>query len=303
MNNKEYLKLYNENQEKMRLKELERARANRQIEKSINENMMYIDNIMKSHNNKKDSYYKFSNDVKESLLSECMLYLMKESSNIGRIEYSGDTLSKNLVNKYIKENGVNTILNQFKGKSLLLSEMYRIVNEYHSIIMEKVDKNDTCTMFIRDEDKNDFFDELKSDDADETALAIKERVANALDEFINSNIKQNMILKDLMEKTKEKIDDAKDESLKEHFNIQSKAKAKEIRTKNIRLFEFLVQKLTKEVMVNENLSKIYTKDSNIDMEHIIEECTTIYAFLEMLNTSKMVNGDVKFINEVIRNIG
>lgn len=248
-------------------------------------------------------YKKFILDTKKTLLSECVYSLMDRAIGYQHDKVRADVIKRNLVNNFIEEQGVDTLLSRFRTESFLLSEYARIVNKYTSIIVEKCDKENADSFIVDQEDKDSFFDELDMEDADEVATAIKIRVSDSVDQFIDSNIKQKEELKEILTKSKEKIEASKSEEVKESYNILAKKRMTDIREKKVtNIFESMVFSLAEAAMKNEELKSIYTVNGKLDMDSIVENCTIMYSFLETINSAKMVKVDESYIKNVLKEL-
>lgn len=298
-NNKEFVQLCINNRDY----EKNLSRIN---ESKISDDSMSNENIFQLRENKlkvEKEYKKFILDTKKTLLSECIYSLMDRSIGYQHDKVRADVIKRNLVNNFIEEQGVDSLLSRFKTESFLLSEYARIVNKYTTIITEKCNKENADTFVVDQEDKDNFFDEIDMEDADEVATAIRMRVSDSVDQFVDSNIKQKEELKEVLTKSKEKIEASKNEEVRESFNILAKKKMTEIREKRrTNIFESMVISLAEASMKNEDLKAIYTKDGKLDMDSIVENCTIMYSFLETVNSAKMIKVDESYIKNVLREL-
>lgn len=273
---------------------------------NVNSDSLSTENVFQLRENKlkvEREYKKFITDTKKTLLSECIYSLMDKSIGYQQDKVRADVIKRNLVNNFIEEQGVDILLSKFKTETFLLSEYARIVNKYTSIITEKCDKENTDTFVVDQEDKDKFFDELDMEDADEVASAIRIRVSDSVDEFVYANIKQKEELKEVLTKSKEKIDSSKTEEVKESFNILAKRRMSEIREKRkMNIFESMVFSLAEASMKNEELKNIYSVNGKLDMDSIVENCTIMYSFLETLNSAKMMKIDESYLKSVLEQL-
>ena len=102
---------------------------------------------------------------------------------------SDDTknFNRSLVAGYIKENGATNLIESFKGKTALLSELAYIIENSYKSILEEVDQNEEST-YIVSKDEENFFENIKSDDTVEDLCdIIRTRVANDTRDFMDSN--------------------------------------------------------------------------------------------------------------------
>lgn len=259
---------------------------------------------LKENKNKKErEYKKFIHDTKKSLLAECIYSLMDKSIGYQQDKVRADVIKRNLVDNFIQEQGVDSLISRFRTESALLSEYSRIVEKYSKIIVEKVDKDNPDTFLVEPEEKDKFFEELEMSDVDEIATAIKMRVSDSVDEFINSNIRQKEEIKEVLTKSKEKIESSRSEEIKESYNILAKRKISSIREgRKMNIFESMVFTLAEASMKDEQLKSIYTVNGKLDMDSIVENCTIMYSFLETLNSAKMVKIDEAYLKDVLEQL-
>lgn len=235
----------------------------------------------------------FLSNVKKSLLSECMFKLFKESS-VTPLTKKDKVVATNLINNFINENGVSELLRNFKTKNFLLSEMNRITNKYYQKVLESCDKaEEECyEKYSVDPDiKDDFYEELEDLDSSDASKLIKERVADAMDEFIDDNMSNKMDYEDIIKSAKDKMDTMKDEDMMDECANRAFVEVntmKHNRTKNI--FNCMVEKLAKSAYTNDSIHEAYFNESTntIDMESVVNSCQLMYTMLEMVNTTNMI---------------
>lgn len=259
--------------------------------------------LKESKNKKEREYKKFIHDTKKSLLAECVYSLMDRSIGYQQDKVRADVIKRNLVDNFIQEQGVDSLIARFRTESALLSEYARLVEKYSKIIIEKVEKDNPDTFVVEPEEKDKFFEELEMSDTDEIATAIKMRVSDSVDEFINSNIRQKEEIKEVLTKYKEKIESSRSEEIKESYNILAKRKISSIREgRKMNIFESMVFTLAEASMKDEQLKSIYTVNGKLDMDSIVENCTIMYSFLETLNSAKMVKIDEAYLKDVLEQL-
>ena len=216
---------YNNEQERKKLKESSIARE-------AQEQQDYYINYQKNINEAAAKKREFLANTKASLLSECLFKLYKESS-VTPLTKQDKMVARNLVNKFVLENGADELVRSFATKNLLLSEFSRITTKYYNKILEACCKDDDKERFnkqqarefeIDDQTKDDFFDELKDIDTSDASNLIKQRVSDAVSEFVDSNSEQKLEYEDIINSAKEKMAGTTNEALIEQYNYQAKAK-------------------------------------------------------------------------------
>lgn len=302
-NNKEFVELSIKNANHER--NLNAVNEAKQME-SYNKQYLDTQNIYELRESKlkiEREYKKFISDTKKSLLTECIYTLMDKACGYQSNQVQAAVIKRNLVDNYINEQGVNTLLSSFRTKTFMLSEFARIIEKYTNVIVEKADKNNPDTFVIDDEDRDNFFDELKFDDVEEVATAIKTRVSNSIDEFVNSNIKQKEELKEILTASKERIDNTNKEEVKESYELLARKAMTNIREKRVtNVFESMVFSLAQASLNNEELKKVYARDNKLDMDSIVENVTIMYSFLETLNSAQIHTVNESYIQEVLESL-
>lgn len=299
---KEYLELYFQEQERTK-KDRKLALEAEQTDKYINEIEEYY-NIREAGCNKANNKKKQIKKLKESLLSEAIYNIYNKALGAIQLEDSSSAaIKRTLVNNFIHEQDVDVLLNTFRTKSYLLSEMSRVVSEYTDIIVEKCEEEGKDEIDIDSELRSDFYDELNTEDAEEIAGIIRARVSNSVDEFIQSNMNDRLEIKEILRATQEKIDSTRNEEIRESFEYMGKKAIAEIRSKRIKnVFEAMVYNISESAMKNEEMKKIYFKDNSLDMDSIVEKCELMYTFLETINTCKMARVNESYINNVLKGL-
>ncbi len=304
MPTKVFMEYCRETEEKLAAEEQVKQNRINDGANTINETRNMVQEIIESANNKKMKFAEFSTSVKKSLLAEAVYKLFNSGLGIHEQSTVNNAIKINLVNSFINENGVDKLLSDFKYKSILLSEVSRIVTKYHKQVLESVDKDESDSYKIDPEIKDNFFEELDMDDFNDVSASIKTRVTDAVEEFIQRNIQDKEEIKDIIQDSKEKVLAAKTQELQEGFEQISKRKINNIRnSRKINIFEAMVRSLTKGVVIRDDLKATYLNEGKLDMDRIIESCKIMYTFLETLQTSKMVNIDEEYINNILLDLG
>lgn len=279
-------------------------KEDKSVQKNIKENTepeFDYHSVMESAYANKNKIFALKKDIKKSLLFEAIENIYENSIPGIQLNTSrSDLMKKNIINKFIQEEGVENLLNKFKTKSYVLSEMSRVVNKYYDIIVEKIDVEHPDAFTIDIDDKNSFYDEIDTDDVDELTSTIKQRVALSMDEFITNNMQNKVEIKEIMQNTQDKINSNRDE-FKESYEMNGKRAISNIENKPKNILEAMILKLSKSAFTNESVKEVYMKDS-LDIDTIVEDCKTMYTFLEMLNTAKMKKIDRDYVSNILKNL-
>lgn len=272
----------------------------REHKEEINENPLYkyySDDITVNK-----EYNGFKRQVKEDLLAECMYKVLIPALQEveGTRKYQ---ISKGLVRDFIKEEGVENLLRNFRKGSPVLYEMYDLTETHYKSIMEKVDKRDSNTFMIDTEDKDSFFDDLDASNLDGVSATLKERISTSIDDFVMDNVQTKADVSEIIQSTQERISATKNESVIEELNRSANdriASLNERRAK--RVLEGMVYNVAESSITNESMKAIYCENGKINMDKVVDDTVVIYGFLEMVNMCKMRRIDDDYIINAVNNL-
>ena len=278
--------------------------------KELNENRVNTLECQQSINKTANAKREFLQNVKNSLLSECIFKLYKDST-VAPLTESDKVIARNLVNKFVLENGAGELLLNFKHKNLLLSEFSRITNKYYQRILEECDDESSDPskagkareFSIDDKTKEDFFTELEDIDTEDASKLIKERVSDAVSEFIDNNENQKLEYEDIIKSAQDRIAGTTNESYAESYTNQAKRTINEMRLnakKNI--FHYMVESLCKNTFKNDKLKTKYLNESTLNMDNIVNDSMLIYNMLEMVSTTNMVNVNEEYMRNYVKSL-
>ena len=282
----------------------EQARAEREREANANWLQEYAENQIIGRNNR----VTFLENVKSGFLSEAMSKLYKES--FGVMTKRDRITAKNLINTFINEQGAGELLNRFKYQNTLVAEMARIVQEHYDMVVESITCDDEeCNIPGRAKELHldktivdDFYKDLVDLDTTEASKLIKDKVTDAMTEFIDQNTQNKLDFEEIINTAKEKISDLKEESAVESTMNEAKRQINEMkRTRHKNIFHYMVEAISKEAFKDINgVGRQYIHESKVDMDGVVNSAKLIYTMLEMLNTTEMVNKD--YIQTYIENL-
>ena len=264
----------------------------------------YAENQIIGRNNR----VTFLENVKSGFLSEAMSKLYKES--FGVMTKRDRITAKNLINTFINEQGAGELLNRFKYQNTLVAEMARIVQEHYDMVVESITCDDEeCNIPGRAKELHldktivdDFYKDLVDLDTTEASKLIKDKVTDAMTEFIDQNTQNKLDFEEIINTAKEKISDLKEESAVESTMNEAKRQINEMkRTRHKNIFHYMVEAISKEAFKDINgVGKQYIHESKVDMDGVVNSAKLIYTMLEMLNTTEMVSKD--YIQTYIENL-
>lgn len=293
-------KSYEENRMKRILEsECKKNEEDEEVKKSYSKISDKQEEIKKKEKKDVDS----KQELKESLVAECIYQIYNKALGYNT-EYpiEGDELKRRaLVNGFVKESNIHSLLNSFKGKTLLLSEYYTTVSKLYNSILEKTKINNE-EIIIEPEEKDEFIADITNKESDKVAEAIADRVLTAVQSFIVSNQETKQQVIEILNKAQEKVDSTVKDNLQETYITNAKMKVSALKyNKSKNLLEFMVERIGKEVYKNEEMKTNYlNEDNKLDMDKVLESSIEIYTFLETLNTMNIINVDEDYIKQFMK---
>lgn len=242
----------------------------------------------------------FFNNVKNTLIAECLYKLYKESV-IVPMTSRDKVIARNLVNNFVVEHGAQNLIRDFSTKTLMLSEMSRICTKYYKKILEECEECETN--IVSDGIKDDFLAELEELDTTEASKLIKDRVSDAVGTFVDSNMQEKLEYQELINAAKDQIDSTTNESYIEEYNNAVNREINERRlnrSKNV--FHCMVESLVNKSLKDEQLKEQYVDGTKINMQSIVEDTQLMYTMLEMVNTSNMITINEQYLNDYIKSL-
>ena len=303
----ELYKMLREQEEEMEAEEIDKkaskkAKEEREKEERISKESEKIKNDAVSESNRA----KFLSNIKEAFITECILKVYKEST-VYPMNTRDTNIAKNLVTKFVRENGANNIINNFATKNILLSEISRICTKYYNRVLEdcksRVPKPGEVKEYNLDTTiKDDFYNELDTLDTADASGLIKDRVSAAIQDFVDTNSAVKMEYQDVIDSAKSKIEKTDNEEIAEGYTNIAKNKMNNIKLRDKSIFHVMVESLARKALTDDSYKRAYVKDAKVDMDKIVEDAQLIYTMLEMTNTTRMVNVDENFLNRYVKSL-
>ena len=258
-------------------------------------------------------YTEFISNSKEYLVSEAINMILQKSLDEETSE-ENRTYAKALVEGFVKENGASKLVNDFSRKSLLLASISSVVKEAHEKIIHGCANGDNKTYKITKTVNDEFFTKLVGLNDNKITEKINQRVCDSIEDFVQANVNDKLDLEELAEKTKERIESAKtkaknsDEAkrIEESLVMQYQKQVNQIKNRSNRkvgVYEQIMHSMTQGVVSDSAVLESFTSNSGkLDMEKIKGKVNVLYTFLEMLNTTKIVNVDEAYVEKVLKEI-
>lgn len=249
--------------------------------------------------------------IKEAFLSECIYKLYCESVAFPMTSRD-KVIGRNLVNKFVIENGASELIRCFSTENMILSEFSRISQKYYDRVLESCDSKEECEFtgqisgqVINQNVVDDFYKELENIDVSDASKAIKDRVADAISDFIDTNAANKLEYEEIIKSAQDKVAaiNGTDEAVAESYITMAKRKINEMKNaRDVNVFSYMVEALTTSVFKDESLKTRFVNEGAVDMDGIVESTQLIYTMLEMVNTTNMANVNEEFITRYLTNL-
>ena len=276
-------------------------------------------NTLASRDNSTTRYRSFSETVRNCLVVEALYKMYSNAIDpVLKADQTNRSIMRKIVTEYVNENGYNMILANMRKASVPMCEMYNVINNSINSILEDCDQTNPDTFVIKNDDKDQFFNDLDCTNTEDVEEAISDRVSNAMADFINTNNKDHEEITNTLKNAQEKIDtvtsadDGEDNdeedsttpdgNVKESYQGLARARINKIRTAPKGVFHSMVSALSESVLKHEDMHNEFMTEGHLDMDKIVDRTRIMYTFMEMLNTSRLDRVDEAFISEAITNL-
>ena len=292
--------------ESANLRMLKQAKIN-ELQSQLNETVVPVVEFDESKSLKRANRFlnlrtTVRNNLKEAFLFEAIKYFYNESS-IQEIEKEElQTTKDTIIMGFIKENGVENILNKFRKRDVVLTDIANFVNESTRAIMEeneeKLKDSETAPEDIQVsvDDRESFIDKMaqQKEEIEDVGAMVQTHVANNVEEFIASNVEDRQQIKDILDDVKEKVANIKAanadvaEQIKESKIMKARREIHKIKNSKKNILECMVNHLSKRVIA-ENHQAFLDDRNSIKMDKIVE---TAECMLTMLVLSEAFGFEV-----------
>lgn len=292
--------------ESANLRMLKQAKIN-ELQSQLNETVVPVVEFDESKSLKRANRFlnlrtTVRNNLKEAFLFEAIKYFYNESS-VQEIEKEElQTTKDTIIMGFIKENGVENILNKFRKRDVLLTDIANFVNESTRAIMEeneeKLKDPETAPedIEVSVDDRESFIDKMaqQKEEIEDVGAMVQTHVANNVEEFIASNVEDRQQIKDILDDVKEKVASIKAanadvaEQIKESKIMKARREIHKIKNSKKNILECMVNHLSKRVIA-ENHQAFLDDRNSIKMDKIVE---TAECMLTMLVLSEAFGFEV-----------
>ena len=292
--------------ESANLRMLKQAKIN-ELQSQLNETVVPVVEFDESKSLKRANRFlnlrtTVRNNLKEAFLFEAIKYFYNESS-VQEIEKEElQTTKDTIIMGFIKENGVENILNKFRKRDVVLTDIANFVNESTRAIMEeneeKLKDSETAPedIEVSTDDRESFIDKMsqQKEEIEDVGAMVQTHVANNVEEFIASNVEDRQQIKDILDDVKEKVASIKAanadvaEQIKESKIMKARREIHKIKNSKKNILECMVNHLSKRVIA-ENHQAFLDDRNSIKMDKIVE---TAECMLTMLVLSEAFGFEV-----------
>ena len=292
--------------ESANLRMLKQAKIN-ELQSKLNETVVPVVEFDESKSLKRTNRFlnlrtTVRNNLKEAFLFEAIKYFYNESS-VQEIEKEELQTTKDMIIMgFIKENGVENILNKFRKRDVVLTDIANFVNESTRAIMEeneeKLKDSETAPEDIQVsvDDRESFIDKMaqQKEEIEDVGAMVQTHVANNVEDFIASNVEDRQQIKDILDDVKEKVASIKAanadvaEQIKESKIMKARREIHKIKNSKKNILECMVNHLSKRVIA-ENHQAFLDDRNSIKMDKIVE---TAECMLTMLVLSEAFGFEV-----------
>ena len=292
--------------ESANLRMLKQAKIN-ELQSQLNETVVPVVEFDESKSLKRANRFlnlrtTVRNNLKEAFLFEAIKYFYNESS-IQEIEKEElQTTKDTIIMGFIKENGVENILNKFRKRDVVLTDIANFVNESTRAIMEeneeKLKDSETAPEDIQVsvDDRESFIDKMaqQKEEIEDVGAMVQTHVASNVEDFIASNVEDRQQIKDILDDVKEKVASIKAanadvaEQIKESKIMKARREIHKIKNSKKNILECMVNHLSKRVIA-ENHQAFLDDRNSIKMDKIVE---TAECMLTMLVLSEAFGFEV-----------
>lgn len=249
----------------------------------------------------------FTSESKDFLLTESLNYLLRKCLP----ENITESLAMNarvVVESFVKEETSFSLLNRFKTKTLLLSELANIVETTHQKVLHGAEGKDS-PFKISNSDMKAFHSKLESLDCDQVTKEIVSRVAKAEEEFVKANVKDKETLEELSDATNKKLegiknkDEEKEKLIKQECTAMYRRKVDNLMSRKKGILESIVLRMSRNIVTEDALLPSFTQENGkLDMQKIIDTSEVMYTFMEMVNTMRIKDVNTSYLNEILSSI-
>ncbi len=278
--------------------------SNNKRQSSYTESDRIMD-LVARRQNAMNRFNSYSETIRTTLVTEALYNLFKESAPESiSSDPTNRSIMRAIVNEYVTDTGYANVLNKMKTASIPMSEMHNIITRNTKAILEEADKENPDTFVVTPEMKDEFFDQLNHSDSEDISNAIKDRVSDAMEDFVTANTKDHDEIETALNKAQEEVKETPEENeeLREYYVLKAKREAANIRNASKGVLHSMISSMCEGVIRNQEQNREFINEGHLDMDKITSRVSLMYNFLEMLNTTKLEKIDGAYLENVIQDL-
>lgn len=273
---------------------------------------------------KRNAFSEYKANVKKLLVTEAMKKLYIGCfQNPNKHEVS---VCEAFLGDFIASRGTDQLLENFRNSNTpFLETMGEMIDKKYDEVITKVDPEDPDTFVVDREHVNDFLKEIDDqEDVEDVTNIIRLRVSNAEEDFVNRNERDKQNMKDVLDATAQRVQDAKpdldneymddddsDDSenmsdadiIKQESMIDAKRKIYEINSAPRTIFDRMVRNTSEAVIKDSNLrDEFIIEGGRLNMDKVVDSVRCMYTLLEMVSTLKIEKVDAQYVEDTIKSI-
>lgn len=302
MTHQQEIDLYNAEQEKIHREQAAEERERNAYMESMRDRMI-------SRESKAMNRAKYLQNVKTAMLAECLMKVYTESYATPMTKRDR-VIGRNLINSFITENGVGNLLGDFATKNIVLSEFSRLVNKYYNRVLEsdacpeEYGCGDVKELNLDTTTVEDFYKDLVEVDTTAACKLIKDRVSDAISNFMDSNIENKLEYQEVIQAAQDRINSIKPEDdtegLAESYAMNAKSTVNTMKLNRPKgIFHCMTEAMAKSVFKDDALQARYIHEGKVDMDRVVDSVQSLYHMLEMCNTLEIIDVNESYIKEYI----
>ena len=295
--------------EKLAKKEKREAALKRQDENNALHEYSKILEAQSKKSRIQSRYANFSENVKINLLAETVSdiassAMKKVNERLGKTIFENQDMYGTLnaiTYQFIRENGSASgiLYNMVNGPTTMyLESLAKLIKDTQRAVLEglsaNLDDNGEGEFQMSKNMHDDFVAKSKElYGRDELVDSIADRVADSINDFVQQNADD-----------KEKIDAMKgaSEELKESYARLGRRFVTDIRERKHGLLNEMVVAMSKGVMKNDTLRSEFTEDAHLNVGKIVTKVSTMYTFLETVNSMRLIKVNEDYIKDVLNSL-
>jgi len=294
-----------------------------------------------------DQRAKFLEQVKTGFVTSALTKLIVESS-LNPLTTDEQSFLRSIVTEFVVEQGAGNLLTKFKHQNVYLAELGKACRKAYESVVNSINENAPDIDVMHTKDYNfkrdpvekpqkpmgevlkldshivdDFYKDVNDSIEPSVTEVIRDKVLDAITDFVEKNRENKLLVQDIIDRTKSKMDtlpkphgkedtaqdsltmgtdttlpaDSTPEPSQENslaLDLASSANYMILEARqnmSRKPFHYMVEYITKEVLNNDSLKSKFIHEGAVDMENIIHKAEIIYTMLETFNTLEVVDSN------------